>query len=72
MRIYDRPMIKLLLRIRILSHLPFRFTNCKNYKARYAQNIIVYNLSAHNFVSLKDNPNKVYQIEGNWMNYMKM
>ena len=65
-------MIKLLLRIRILSHLPFRFTNCKNYKARYAQNIIVYNLSAHNFVSLKDNPNKVYQIEGNWMNYMKM
>ena len=26
----------------------------------YAQNIIVYNLTAHNFVSLKDNPIKVY------------
>ena len=26
----------------------------------YAQNIMVYNLAAHNYVSLKDNPNKVY------------
>ena len=26
----------------------------------YAQNIMVYNLTAHNYVSLKDNPNKVY------------
>ena len=33
---------------------------------------MVYNLTAHNYVSLKDNPNKVYQIEGNWMYYMKM
>ena len=60
MRIYDRPMIKLLLRIRTRSHLPFRFTNCNHCKVRYAQNIIVYNLTVHNFVSLKDNPNKVY------------
>ena len=37
----------------------------------YAQNIMVYNLTAHNFVSLKDNPNKVYQIKGNWMYYKK-
>ena len=51
---------KIIFTIRTRGHLPFRFTNCKHCKAGYAQNSIVYNLTARNFVSLKDNPNKVY------------
>ena len=35
---------------------------------------MVYNITAHNYVSLKDNPNKVYiKLKGiNWMYYMKI
>ena len=39
---------------------PQDFHGCTQPFFIYAQNIMVYNLTAHNYVSLKDNPNKVY------------
>ena len=38
---------------------PQDFHGCTQPFFIYAQNIMVYNLTAHNYVSLKDNPNKV-------------
>ena len=39
---------------------PQDFHGCTKPFFIYAQNIMVYNLTAHNYVSLKDNPNKIY------------
>ena len=39
---------------------PQDFHGCTQPFFIYAQNIMVYNLTAHNYVSLKNNPNKVY------------
>ena len=39
---------------------PQDFHGCTKPFFIYAQNIMVYNLTAHYYVSLKDNPNKVY------------
>ena len=39
---------------------PQDFHGCTKPFFIYAQNIMVYNLNAHNYVSMKDNPNKVY------------
>ena len=39
---------------------PQDFHGCTKPFFIYAQNIMVYNLTAHNYVSLKDNPNKAY------------
>ena len=39
---------------------PQDFHGCTQPFFIYAQNIMVYSLTAHNYVSLKDNPNKVY------------
>ena len=39
---------------------PQDFHGCTQPFFIYAQNIMVYNLAAHNYVSLKDNPNEVY------------
>ena len=39
---------------------PKDFHGCTKPFFIYAQNIMVYNLNTHNYVSMKDNPNKVY------------
>ena len=39
---------------------PQDFHGCTKPFFIYAQNIMMYNLNAHNYVSMKDNPNKVY------------
>ena len=39
---------------------PQDFHGCTQPFFIYTQNIMVYNLTAYNYVSLKDNPNKVY------------
>ena len=56
--------IKSILKDIFQSHLtlsvPQDFHGCTKSFFIYAQNTMVYNLTAHNYVSLKDNPNKVY------------
>ena len=39
---------------------PQDFHGCTQPFFIYAKNIMVHNLTAHNYVGLKDNPNKVY------------
>ena len=39
---------------------PQDFHGCTKPFLIYAQNIMMYNLNADNYVSMKDNPNKVY------------
>ena len=46
--------------IALTLSVPQDFHGCTKPFFIYAQNIMVYNLTAHNYVSLKDNPNKVY------------
>ena len=46
--------------IHLTLSVPQDFHGCTKPFFIYAENIMVHNLNAHNFVSLKDNPNKVY------------
>ena len=58
-RVLDRPSPRPPLALLTLS-VPQDFHGCTKPFFIYAQNIMVYNLTAHNYVSLKDNPNKVF------------